>query len=287
MSDRITMSFSEKATEDVDDGTVSRMSDNTDKEKLFYKWNSLWGRHDPTDVDEDINQFCRKRSFLLSPGIVALLGLPALIVGVWALVQSMRYFFIAMLHVPLLASSVIVEVIIVSALLVFVGAVMLLGGIAHILFVRFSGAKIHRTQVVRLTLIFSVLYSLPVVVVALGITSAAFVPSLSETTQPSANATFNNYLSNQRVQESFDNIQRNLKCCGVVVFTDYESILNNLSVPVSCCNTTDPLANETTCREIVVSDAQQADQTGLIYSEGCVPQLQSVLHYNSHCCCCG
>ena len=55
-------------------------------------------------------------------------------------------------------------------------------------------------------------------------------------------------------------------------------IFNNLSVPVSCCNTTNPLANETTCPQIV-SNAQQSNQTGLIYSEGCVPQLQSVLQY--------
>ena len=29
-------------------------------------------------------------------------------------------------------------------------------------------------------------------------------------------------------------------------------ILNNFSVPVSCCNTTNPLANETTCPDIVM-----------------------------------
>ena len=104
------------------------------------------------------------------------------------------------------------------------------------------------------------------------------MPSLSETTQLSANTTFSNYLSDQSVQENFDNVQHNLKCCGVVAFTDYESIFNNLSVPVSCCNTTNPLANETTCPQIV-SNAQQANQTGLIYSEGCIPQLQSVLQY--------
>ena len=115
-------------------------------------------------------------------------------------------------------------------------------------------------------------------VVALGITTAALIPSLSETTQVSVNTTFNNYLSVQRVQENFDNVQHNLKCCGVEAFTDYESIFNNLSVPVSCCNTTNPLANETTCPKIV-SNAQQANQTGLIYFEGCVPQLQTVLQY--------
>ena len=170
--------------------------------------------------------------------------------------------------------------IIVSALLVIVGVGMVLGGIAHILFIGFSGA--HREFVlyifVRITLTFSVLYSLPIVVVALGITAAALIPSLSETTQLSANTTFNNYLSDQSVQENFDNVQHNLKCCGVVAFTDYESIFNNLSVPVSCCNTTNPLANKTTCPQIV-SNAQQSNQTGLIYSEGCVPQLQSMLQY--------
>ena len=57
-----------------------------------------------------------------------------------------------------------------------------------------------------------------------------------------------------------------LECCGVVAFTDYEDIFNNFSVPVSCCNTTNPLANETTCPKIV-TDAQQANQTGLVYSE--------------------
>ena len=112
----------------------------------------------------------------------------------------------------------------------------------------------------------------------LGITAVALVPSLLETTQLSAKTTFNNYLSDQSVQENFDNVQHNLKCCGVVAFTDYESIFNNLSVPVSCCNTTNPLANETTCPEIV-SNAQQANQTGLIYFERCVPQLQTVLQY--------
>ena len=57
-----------------------------------------------------------------------------------------------------------------------------------------------------------------------------------------------------------------LECCGVVVFTDYEDIFNNFSVPVSCCNTTNPLANETTCL-FIVRNAVQANQTGLVYSK--------------------
>ena len=259
-----------KPTEFEDDDTVSRMSDPTKDENLYYMRMRLWDCRDDTDVDEDIDQLCSWRSFLLSPGIFALLGLPVLIVGVWALVQGMRYFSIAMLSTTF--------VIIVSALLVTASMVLLLGGVTHILFVRFSGVTDQRTQLVRVTLILLVLYSLPVLVVALGITAAALIPSLSETTQLSANTTFNNYLSDQSVQGIFDNIQHNLKCCGVLAITDYESIFNNLSVPVSCCNTTNPLANETTCSEIV-SNAQQANQIGLIYSEGCVHQLQSVLHY--------
>ena len=251
-----------------DNVCVPRMNDTSQKEKAYYNNYSLWGLNDERDDFDEIYFF---RSWLLSPGILSLLlSLPVLIVVVWALVQGTSYFSIAMLPTT--------SVIIVSALIVIVGVVMVLGGIAHILFIRFSGAHEESVQIVRICLLFSVLYSLPFVVVALGISAAALIPSLSENTQLSANATFNNYLSDQSVQENFDNVQHNLKCCGVEAFTDYESIFSNLSVPVSCCNTTDPLANETTCPEIV-SNAQQANQTGLIYSEGCVPQLQSVLHY--------
>ena len=57
-----------------------------------------------------------------------------------------------------------------------------------------------------------------------------------------------------------------LKCCGVMVFSDYQDIFNNLSVPLSCCNIDNPLVNETTC-PVIVSNALQANRTGLIYSE--------------------
>ena len=114
----------------------------------------------------------------------------------------------------------------------------------------------------------------------IGFTAVTQTPRLSNNTiQLDVNdTTFKNYLSNQSVQNDFNDVQYNLKCCGVVAFTDYESIFNNLSVPVSCCNTTNPLANETTCPKIV-SNAQQASQTGLIYSEGCSPMLESILQH--------
>ena len=252
------------AVKPTEDETVPRMNDTTREEMKYYNTRSFWGDRGDATVRAMV------RSWFLSPGILSLLGLPVLIVGVWALVQGTSYFSIAMLPTT--------SVIIVSALLVIVGVVMPLGGIAHILFIRFSGANEGCIQLVKITLPFSVLCSLPFVVVVLGITAATLIPSLLETTQLSANTTFNNYLSDQSVQENFDNVQNNLKCCGVEAFTDYESIFNNLSVPVSCCNTTNPLANETTCPQIV-SNAQQANQTGLIYSEGCVPELQSMLQY--------
>ena len=247
-----------------DSERVPLMSDTTLEEEQYYKNNRLWQNDDGDGV-------YYWRGFFLSPGIFSLLlGLPVLIVGVWALVQGTSYFSIVMLP----ATSVII----VSALLVIVGVVMVLGGIAHILYIRFSGAQKESRKTVKITLILSFHYSFLIVSVALGITAAALIPSSSETTQLSANTTFNNYLIDQSVQENFDYVQHNLKCCGIVAFTDYESIFNNLSVPVSCCNTTNPLANETTCPQIV-SNAQQANETGLIYSEGCVPQLHSVLEY--------
>ena len=167
------------------------------------------------------------RSWLLSPGTFSLLALPVLMVGVGALVQGTKYSSIAMQPTA--------SMITVSALLLIVSVVMLLGGIMHIAFISFSGTQNYHREVVTSAFIFSILYSLPVVVVALGITAAALIPSLSETTKLSANTTFNNYLSDQSVQKSFDNVQHNLKCCGVVAFTDYETIIfNNLSVQFLC-----------------------------------------------------
>ena len=242
------------------DENVPRMNDTTNEEKEYYKHNRLWASDD--------SDHCW-RSFLLSPGILSLLGVPVLLVGVWTLVQGTTYFSFAMLP----STSVIIV-----AAHVIVGAVMFLGGISHILFARLSGTQDCRRLVTCVSMFF-ILYSLPIVVIALGIAAAALIPSLSGTTKFSASTTFNNYLSDQSVQENFDNVQHNFKCCGVVAFTDYKNIFYNLSVPLSCCNTTNfPLANMITCPKIV-SNAQQANQTGLIYSEGCVTQLQSVLHH--------
>ena len=56
-----------------------------------------------------------------------------------------------------------------------------------------------------------------------------------------------------------------MECCGVVHFTDYETVFTNFSVPVSCCNTTNPLASQ--CPDIVRNTDQMINQTGLIYSK--------------------
>ena len=253
------------ASADVEETAVPRMNDTTEAEKEYYKFYRLWRLL----LDDKVSV----RLSFLSPGIFAVLGLPVLIVGVWALVQGTSYFSIAMLPTT--------SLIIVSVLLIIVGLVILLGGVGYILFIRFSGTLNVYQRLWQPTLLMFVLSSLSIVVVTLGITAASLIPSLSETTQLSANATFSNYLSDQSVQKNFNDVQDNLKCCGVVAFTDYESIFNNLSVPVSCCNTTSPHANETTCPKIVSNaQHQQANQTSLIYSGGCVPQLQSVLQYS-------
>ena len=70
------------------DENVPRMNDTTNEEKEYYKHNRLWASDD--------SDHCW-RSFLLSPGILSLLGLPVLLVGVWALVRGTTYFSIAML----------------------------------------------------------------------------------------------------------------------------------------------------------------------------------------------
>ena len=56
-----------------------------------------------------------------------------------------------------------------------------------------------------------------------------------------------------------------LQCCGVNGYMDYQEIFNNFSVPVSCCNTTSPLANETICPEIM--DVNDFEIDDVIFSE--------------------
>ena len=148
------------------DETVPRMSDTTRQELEYYKTNSFWSGTDHDD--DDCAGLSSQRSCLLSPGIVSLLGLPVLIVGVWALVQCTSYFSIAMLPTT--------SVIIVSALLVVVGVVMVLVGIAYTLLIRFSGARERDDKCSFVPIWFilcpAVLYFLLFIVVALGITAA-------------------------------------------------------------------------------------------------------------------
>ena len=70
-----------------------------------------------------------------------------------------------------------------------------------------------------------------------------------------------------------------MECCGVNNFTDYETVFENFSVPVSCCNATYPLASD--CPDIVRNTQQMINQTGLIYSE--VSQSPCQLHTVSCC----
>ena len=244
------------------------MDDTTNAEKGFYRSQRLWGSGD----HGRLRVHCW-RTFLLSPGIFSiLLGLLLLIAGVWVLVQrNTSYFSI----IP----SISVRAIQVGAILVVVSVLMSIGGITHIFYLRLSGVQNKSTHCKGVFLISSVYCFLSLAVFTSAYTTISLTPSLSnETTQLDVNITFDNYLRDQSVQNDFNNVQYNLKCCGVAAFTDYESIFNNLSVPVSCCNATNPLANETTCPKIV-SNAQQANQTGLIYSEGCAPQLGSILQH--------
>ena len=55
-------------------------------------------------------------------------------------------------------------------------------------------------------------------------------------------------------------------CCGVAKFSDYEQVFSNFSVPVSCCNTANPLVNDATCPDIVM-DTSVTNIAELIYTE--------------------
>ena len=258
------------AVEPTADETVPRMNDTTNNEKECYKKKRLWRRSIRTDADRGRN-YCWL-GWLLSPAVFAVPSVFTIIYGVLLRELQPNMIFSRIEMVTAAATFVMI----VLFLLLIVSVVTLLGGIAPFLYFRFSGVQLRSVHRKRFFLILSVFFFLHFVLFTFGFTAAILIPSLSGTTQLVGNTTFNKYLSNQSVQEYFDNVQHNLQCCGVVAFTDYESIFNNLSVPVSCCNTTNRLANETTCPAIV-SNAQHANQTALIYSQGCALQIYTIL----------
>ena len=69
-------------------------------------------------------------------------------------------------------------------------------------------------------------------------------------------------------------------CCGVDNFTDYKLVYNISSVPHSCCDTSKPLVNSTTCPENG-TDAQAAYQSGLLYdSVGDIYVVQLAINFH-------
>ena len=104
------------------------------------------------------------------------------------------------------------------------------------------------------------------------------------------NNTFSDYFNDHQVQDAWTATQKyvsavqsvlvmllssalQFKCCGVNNFTDYQLVFGNMSVPISCCNTTNPAG---TCPEII-SNAQQANKAGLIFSRVCHHERKAVL----------
>ena len=139
-----------------------------------------------------------------------------------------------------------------------------------------------------LSTLLSKLYTYPNEFSGVGVSEDLyFVLQISGRLQNSANSSLSNYLSDQTIQDSWNSAQESVRtyynfktlhgvdyffcsqmqCCGAVDFTDYQRIFNNLSVPLSCCNTSNPAAvmMNTTCPDIV-RNGLTGNSSGLIYT---------------------
>lgn len=98
--------------------------------------------------------------------------------------------------------------------------------------------------------------------------------------EKSSNLSFRKQLSNATIQGIWDNYQSDFGCCGVHDYKDYELLLGNDVVPLSCCNFT-ALPSTHNCSLIVENVTKEAVQNRYIYTEGCPTVIVDMLHLNS------
>ncbi|KAK3519374.1 hypothetical protein QTP70_026865 [Hemibagrus guttatus] len=117
---------------------------------------------------------------------------------------------------------------------------------------------------------FVVLLSL-IIIIEIGIAIAAYVlrTKLTDVVEDSLKETFKNY-TNPEIRKEVDNMQTELKCCGVVNSSDWVNFkADKNSVPDSCCKNV-----TTNCGNGAMKNSS------IIYIEGCGPALEKFLKQN-------
>jgi hypothetical protein len=196
---------------------------------------------------------------------VALLGLAVMIVGAWAKGDSRQYFTIA---------SDDSEYTQVSVLLIVVGLFVLIIGIVGAVGALFASKAFGRV----ILIIYAIGLGLLVVCeIAGGIAAAVARNSLENVFRDSANTTFQNYNNSDDTSErdTWNQFQKDFRCCGVENYTDYRSIFQNKSVPVSCCDTEKAEKELVDCANVTTDG-----NATFLYQKGCADALIDAIDHN-------
>jgi hypothetical protein len=200
---------------------------------------------------------------------VALLGLAVMIVGAWAKGDSRQYFTIA---------SDDSEYTQVSVLLIVVGLFVLIIGIVGAVGALFASKAFGRV----ILIIYAIGLGLLVVCeIAGGIAAAVARNTLENVFRDSANTTFQNYNNSDDTSErdTWNQFQKDFRCCGVENYTDYESIFQNKSVPVSCCNS-EKIEKESANCTALTRDVYAGNNADFLYQQGCADALIDAIDHN-------
>ncbi|CAI7998337.1 Tetraspanin-6 [Geodia barretti] len=157
---------------------------------------------------------------------VALLGICVMIVGSWAKADSKEFFLIA---------DDDTEYTQVSVLLIVVGIFVLIIGVVGAVGALFASKAFGRIILV----VYAISLGLLVVCeIAGGITAAVARNKVESVFRDSANSTFSKYNDSRDSSErdTWNQFQKDFKCCGVESYKDYRTVFKNDSVPVSCCD---------------------------------------------------
>jgi hypothetical protein len=107
------------------------------------------------------------------------------------------------------------------------------------------------------------------------------ITQLENVFRDSANTTFQNYNNSDDTSErdTWNQFQKDFRCCGVENYTDYESIFQNKSVPVSCCNS-EKIEKESANCTALTRDVYAGNNADFLYQQGCADALIDAIDHN-------
>uniref|UniRef100_T1HCX5 Tetraspanin n=2 Tax=Rhodnius prolixus TaxID=13249 RepID=T1HCX5_RHOPR len=108
-----------------------------------------------------------------------------------------------------------------------------------------------------------------IIELAVGIAASVAKDDFTTALRSSLESSMTNYTATKADKESWDGIQKSLKCCGISNPKGWEKVVGNGQVPITCCRegtAPTPSSNPPTC-------PFSTDQT-LVFQEGCYDKIK-------------